>query len=82
MHPNRLRKAHGLSGETCDPCSESQMVSCNLRCMLFPDRLLLGAEMSLGGTPIIGIDMCQTTWSQKLLQFDEHCIGLRSSSIR
>jgi hypothetical protein len=82
MYPNRLRKANGLSGEPCDPCSENQMVFGNLRCMLFPDRLLLGAEMALGGTPIIGIDMCQTPWSQKLLQFDEHCIGLRSSYIR
>jgi hypothetical protein len=63
MHPNRLRKANGLSGYTCDPCSESQVFSFNLLGILFPDRLLLGAEMSLGGTPIIGIDMCQTTWS-------------------
>ena len=39
------------------------MFSFNLLCILFPDRMLLGAEISLVGTPIIGIEMCHTKWS-------------------
>ena len=43
--------------------------------------MLLGAEMSLVGPPSLGLDMCQTTWREKLLQVYDHGICLRSSAI-
>ena len=82
MPPNRRRTANGLSGETFDPWAPRQMFSCNLLWMLWPDRLLLGAESSLVGTPSIGLKMRQTTWPSTLLQFSEHGGCLRSHARR
>ena len=82
MPQNRLRKANGLSGSTCDPCAQRQMFSFKLLCIFFPDRMLLGEEISLIGTPIIGIKTRHTTWRSELLQLYEHCICMRSPYIR
>ena len=47
------------------------MFSFNLLGMFFPDRMLLGAEISLVGTPIIGIKTRHTKWRQS-------CFSLRT----
>jgi hypothetical protein len=58
------------------------MFSFNLLCIFFPDRMLLGEEISLVGTPIIGIKTRYAKWRSELLQFDEYSIRMRSQDIR
>jgi hypothetical protein len=78
MHLHRLSKAKGLAGYTFDPCSQRQLFSVDLLCLLLPARLWLRVAMSLVGPPSIGIDMRHTTWRSQLRQFYEPGRCLRS----
>jgi hypothetical protein len=72
VHQLTLGKANGFSCQTLDSCSQAQMFTLNLLCLLFAYLMHFNWEMSFIGSPAIGAKPLDAKWFKQLLELKKH----------
>jgi len=64
MHLGGFRKTDGLPYQAFDPCTQRRVFAFDLLRILFPNRVLVMIDMTIVGTPSVGVKARDAKWLQ------------------
>jgi hypothetical protein len=82
VHRRRFGKANGAPHEPLDPGAQIDVFAFDLLRMCFANRVLLGIDMALVGSPSVGIEAGDVKRRQELFQLEQHLILPSPKDIR